>query len=98
MTRPTSHRAQRMTVFAGRVAYFSAALSVAAVLLRTAYYAWGRPFGTLSDIATVFLGLSFIPLALAVRSLYREADPRLGLLALLTGVLGGLGAAAFETL
>jgi hypothetical protein len=87
-----------MTVFAGRVAYFSAALSVAAVLLRAAFYIWGRPFGTVSDIATVFLGLSFIPLALAVRSLYRESNPGLGLLALLSGVLGGLGAAAFETL
>jgi len=77
-----------LTAIAGWSAYISAVASILGFVFIAVFITVGQPFGTLNDFfGGVVLGLSMIPMALALNKICSPLNPGLSVLALVIGLV-----------
>jgi hypothetical protein len=81
---------------AGWSAYLTAAAAIVAGVTLITFFMFGEPYGTISDISSVVIALSALPILFSLYQLHRSAAPTVSLTALIIGVIGALSAAVFQ--
>ena len=84
--------------FAGWSAYLSAATTIIGFITLILFFSVGQPFGTINDVASIFIAPAILPALFALYRLQRASHPMMSLGALVIGSFSALIAALLQTL